>query len=95
MEILLLLCMIRISNRYSHEEYTPSFGIDVFIQVLHIIVFVMLSALFIHKDNFFFKFFFFVDVFIIYYKIKELVLDLIFNHDEKKNSKNDDKKKER
>lgn len=96
MEILLLLCMLRISRKYSNEEYTSNFYLDVIIQCLHIIVFVMLSVLFISKDNFFSKFFFFVDIFIIYNRVKELILDLIFNHEEKKKNENgDNNKKER
>ncbi len=96
MEILLLLCMLRISRKYSNEEYTSSFYLDVIIQCLHIIVFVMLSVLFISKDNFFSKFFFFVDIFIIYNRVKELIFDLIFNHEEKKKNENgDNNKKER
>lgn len=95
MEILLLLCMLRISNKYSNEEYTPSFSIDVFIQVLHIIIFIVISFSLIRNDNFVFKFFFFINILIIFYKIKELILDIIFNHKENKNTNGDNNKEER
>lgn len=95
MEILLLLCMLRISNKYSNEEYAPNFGIDVFIQVLHIIIFIVISFSLICNDNFVFKFFFFIDILIIFYKIKELILDIIFNHKENKNTNGDNNKEER
>lgn len=94
MEILLLLCMLRISNKYSNEEYAPNFGIDVFIQVLHIIIFIVISFSLICNDNFVFKFFFFMDILIIFYKIKELILDIL-DIIENKNTYDDNNKEER
>lgn len=94
MEILLLLCMLRISNKYSNEEYIPSLGIDVFIQVLHIIIFIVISFSLIRNDNFVSKFFFFIDILIIFYKIKELILDIL-DIIENKNTNGDNNKEER
>ena len=84
MKILLTLIMLWISYKYTFSDLPTNFFEDVLIQILHIITFVFLAISLILSNNIIDNLFSFVVLYTIFYRIKELIADIIFEIQEYK-----------
>lgn len=84
MKILLTLIMLWISYKYTFSDLPTNFFEDVLIQILHIITFVFLAFSLILSNNIIDNLFSFIILYTIFYKIKELIADIIFEIQEYK-----------
>lgn len=84
MKILLTLIMLWISYKYTFSDLPSNFLEDVVIQILHIITFVFLGLSLIYSYSIIDNLFSFVVLYTIFYKIKELLADIIFEIQEYK-----------
>lgn len=84
MKILLTLIMLWISYNYTFSDLPTNFFEDVLIQILHVITFVFLAFPFILSNNIIDDIFSFIVLYTIFFKIKELIADIIFEIQEYK-----------